>query len=252
MTKANAETERKDTVWQRDSEVERFLQGRKGLPFSSEQIDIMLRMVAASGQDVRRVLDLGCGAGAMSVGFMIRYPAATAVLVDFSEPMLAAAREALAELTSRLNFHDADLLQPAWQECLADDARFDVVVSGFAIHHLPDERKHALYAEVFERLEPGGWFFNMEHVSSPSPWLEEQFWEYLTDSIYHHHQAIGTPRPREEIHAEHAGNVDARGANILQAVDEQCRWLRDIGFVDADCYFKIFEIALFGGRKPSA
>jgi hypothetical protein len=26
--------------------------------------------------------------------------------------------------------------------------------------------------------------------------------------------------------------------------------LRDIGFVDVDCYFKVFELAVFGGRKP--
>jgi len=28
------------------------------------------------------------------------------------------------------------------------------------------------------------------------------------------------------------------------------RWLQEIGFADVDCYFKIFELALFGGRKP--
>ena len=43
-----------------------------------------------------------------------------------------------------------------------------------------------------------------------------------------------------------------KAANILAPVDDQCRWLREIGFADVDCYFKAFELALFGGRKPSA
>jgi hypothetical protein len=28
-------------------------------------------------------------------------------------------------------------------------------------------------------------------------------------------------------------------------------WLREIGYVDVDCYFKSFEFAVFGGRRPA-
>jgi hypothetical protein len=37
--------------------------------------------------------------------------------------------------------------------------------------------------------------------------------------------------------------------NIPAPVEKQCQWLRDIGFQDVDCFFKTFELALFGGRK---
>lgn len=37
--------------------------------------------------------------------------------------------------------------------------------------------------------------------------------------------------------------------NILASVDDQCHWLRQIGFGDVDCFFKVFELALFDGRK---
>ncbi|SPE57295.1 hypothetical protein SBV1_270094 [Verrucomicrobia bacterium] len=33
---------------------------------------------------------------------------------------------------------------------------------------------------------------------------------------------------------------------------EQCQWLREIGFENVDCYFKVFELALFGGTKRSS
>jgi hypothetical protein len=27
--------------------------------------------------------------------------------------------------------------------------------------------------------------------------------------------------------------------------------LREIGYTDVDCYLKVFELAVFGGRKPA-
>ncbi len=36
---------------------------------------------------------------------------------------------------------------------------------------------------------------------------------------------------------------------ILAPLDDQCQWLREIGYIDVDCFFKAFELAIFGGRK---
>ena len=36
----------------------------------------------------------------------------------------------------------------------------------------------------------------------------------------------------------------------MASVEDQCEWLREIGFADVDCFFKVFELAVFGGRKP--
>jgi 16S rRNA G1207 methylase RsmC len=38
--------------------------------------------------------------------------------------------------------------------------------------------------------------------------------------------------------------------NILAPVSAQCDWLSSIGYEDVDCFFKCFELAIFGGRKP--
>lgn len=42
-----------------------------------------------------------------------------------------------------------------------------------------------------------------------------------------------------------------KAAKILTPVELQCQWLREIGFADVDCYLKILELAVFGGRRPS-
>jgi hypothetical protein len=36
--------------------------------------------------------------------------------------------------------------------------------------------------------------------------------------------------------------------NILALAETQCQWLREIGFADVDCFFKLFQLALFGGK----
>jgi len=63
-------------------------------------------------------------------------------------------------------------------------------------------------------------------------------------------QLAGGARSRREVAAEHHARPD-EAANILASVETQCEWLRELGFEDVDCYFKYFELAVFGGRKPA-
>jgi tRNA (cmo5U34)-methyltransferase len=243
---------RTDEVWKNDWLVKRFLEGvRGGVPYAVDQIDIMLRLLAANGRPLEHFLDLGSGSGLLAISILAQYPQARAYLVDFSEPMMSAARDLLQEDISLPQFILADLADPIWVERVLPAAPYDAVVSGFAIHHLTHERKRELYCEIFELLAPGGMFINVEHVASPSPWLEAQFDSAVVDSLatYQHH--IGAGKTRDQISHEYHRRDD-KAANILAPVEEQCSWLVDSGFDDVDCYFKYFELAVFGGRKTAA
>jgi SAM-dependent methyltransferase len=236
-------------VWKSAGLVQTFLEGvRGGIPYAADQLAIMVRVLAASEGPIRRFLDLGSGAGALSTALLQQFPDAEAVLVDFSAPMLDAAREYFSEPPHRLI--QADFDDPAWVEVVEPYAPFDAVVSGYAIHHSPDDRKRDIYRHVFDLLAPGGCFVNVEHVKPASAWVGHLNDELFVDSIHAHHLRTGSGKSRRQVAEEYVYRPDKQ-ANILAPVEDQCDWLRAIGFDDVDCYFKVFELAVFGGRKPA-
>ena len=163
---------------------------------------------------------------------------------------MSAARDLLQEDVSLPQFIMADLADSAWRDTVAAAAPYDAVVSGFAIHHLIHERKRALYDEIYGLLAPGGLFINVEHVASPSQWLEARFDAAVVDSLATYQSQLGAGRSRQQIEHEYHRRED-KAANILAPADEQCQWLVEAGFEDVDIYFKFFELAVFGGRKPA-
>jgi SAM-dependent methyltransferase len=238
----------RDDVWKSAELTRTFLEGvRGGIPYAADQIEIMLRVIERAGIPISRFLDLGSGAGALATAVLSRFPEASAVLVDFSEPMLDAGRASFPEPPHHL-IHE-DFGEPGWVDAVQPLGTFDAIVSGYAIHHQPDDRKRAVYRELFGLLAPGGVFVNVEHVAPASSWIADLNNELFIDSIHAHHQRIASGKSREQIADEYVHRPD-KEANILAPVGDQCDWLRQIGFEDVDCYFKVFELAVFGGRKP--
>ncbi len=236
-------TEKKSSSWQDPVVALKFLDERRGaIPFGPEQVGVMLRLVRHFRPEPRHILDLGCGDGFLARALLAEYPQASAVLVDHSEPMLERARLAMATDADRCEIVHGDLRVPLAE--FAGRAHADLVVSGFAIHHLPHARKYSLYAEIFDLLAAGGLFINIEHVASVSSEVEA-----LYDAVYIDHISSWTGKDRALVDAEYHGRAD-KADNILEPVNVQVDWLRKIGFVHADCYFKWFELAVFGGVKP--
>ena len=188
------------------------------IPHRTEGEAVLLEVVPTT---VSRILDLGTGDGRLLALLKIDRPNASAVALDFSPLMLQAARERFRE-DPKLEVVDHDLDQP-----LPALGLFDAVVSSFAIHHCSDARKRALYAEVFDILEPGGVFCNLEHVSSPTPRLQAQF-----------RRALGR------------GTEPPDPSNKLLDVATQLRWLSEMGFQDVDCLWKWRELALLAAVRP--
>jgi tRNA (cmo5U34)-methyltransferase len=205
--------------WKSVEHALEYLSRADSIPHRTEGEAALIEQLPES---VRRVLDLGTGDGRLLGLVKLSRPEATGVALDFSPTMLDKARGRFAgDGLVRVVEHDLN-------DSLPDLGTFDAVISCFAIHHCEDGRKRELYGEVFNALEPGGVFCNLEHVSSPTQRLHERF-----------RDALGVAAPEEED-----------PSNRLLDVETQLRWLREIGFSDVDCHWKWLELALLGGVKP--
>jgi SAM-dependent methyltransferase len=152
--------------WKTPAHVDRYRRRAEEHPRRAEGESVLLEQIA---REAARILDLGTGDGRLLALLQDDRRDMRGVGVDFSELMLAAARERFAG-DERIELIRHDLTEP-----LPALGRFDAVVSSMAIHHLEHERKRSLYGEVFALLEPGGVFANFEHVASPTRRLHLAF-----------------------------------------------------------------------------
>src|SRR4029079_12130314 len=171
------------------------------LPHRAEGEGVLVRDLA--GCLPGRVLDLGCGDGRLSALVLAAYPESTALCVDMSPAMLDAVAERFAG-DARVTVATHDLEDP-----LPFDGPYDAVISSLAIHHVEDERKQTLFAEVGSLLAPGGLFANLEIVKAPT----------------------------EALHVQWRDEMGARDdpSDRLAPMEPQLSWLRDAGFHDVDC-----------------
>lgn len=239
------------TIWKDDTLADHYLSGVRGaIPLANAQIDMMLRLIDKFVPQVERFLDLGCGDGILGKQILDNDKESQGLFLDFSQAMLAAAGTQLQSYGDRVQLLPFDYGDPAWvdQPAVVMHGPYDLILSGFSIHHQPDGRKREIYQEIYDLLRPGGLFLNLEHVSSPTPEVESLFDELFVDHLADYHARIGSGKDRQQV-ADELYNRPDKAANILLDVETQCRWLREIGYLQADCYFKVFELALFGGQK---
>jgi tRNA (cmo5U34)-methyltransferase len=206
--------------WKDPGRAESWPSYREGLPQISAAEDLLFDHLIAA--PVTRVLDLGTGDGHLLAGVARVCPDAAAVGLDLSPAMVDAARQRFAG-TEGFEFEVHDLMDPL----PAGTGEFDLILSGLAIHHLPDDRKRALFAEAFGLLGAGGAFYNLDCVASPTPELSA-----ISG------RGLGLDRR------------DPDPSDQLAPLGDQLEWLREAGFIRVDCHWKWLELCLFGGICP--
>jgi SAM-dependent methyltransferase len=145
-------------------------------------------------------------------------PNVEGVGVDISPTMLKAARENFSGDKS-IKVVEHNLNNPLLKSKLGT---FDIIVTSLAIHHLTHKRKHSIYEEIYSLLNQGGILTHL-HIGF-----------------------MNTSYIQLEIQLP-----DLPGMNILTGYCQWVLyWLKQIAFVDVDCYWKWLELALLIGMKP--
>ncbi len=223
----NPAADRSETnVWRSPELARNYLAMADSVAHRTEGEAALLEVLPAR---VERVLDLGCGDGRLGAIVLAAHPAAGGLAVDFSEVMLGLANERFAGSAMAVAEHDLaePLVDGPVGASVDAHGPFDTVVSSFAIHHLTNTRKRALYGEILAVLRPGGVFANLEHVAS------------------------ATARRHDEFMAIIGESEDEDPSNILAPVEAQLEWLRDLGYVEVDNIWRWRELALLVGEAPA-
>lgn len=235
--------------WKTKHLADTYLEGvRKAIPFANEEIEILLRVIKFFKPDFNSFLDLGCGDGVLGKTLLVNRPQSKGLFIDVSELMIKAAKENCQEYKNQTTYVVQDIGDINWLEKISKKLPIDVVVSGFAIHHQDDDNKKRIYRDIFNRvLKPGGIFLNLEQVKSMTPQIETIFNKFFMDKMRNSKKENITNVSIETIEKEFYKD---KKVNILAPVEKQCDWLREIGFLQVDCFLKVFELSIFGEIKP--
>ena len=151
------------------AQVEEWLGKRSGEPYS--------------------ILDLGCGNARFLAPCLQKHQPSMYLGVDLSPAALEEAKEHLKGL-----LHVA-LRQEEMVEALErSKSRFEVIFSGYAMHHLDSVTKEKFLSHCFQRLVPGGGMLLVDIVRQEGQTREEYIRKYLEFM-----RQDWTEVPREEL-----------------------------------------------------
>lgn len=201
---------------------------------------LLAELLPFDEQDAFTFLDLGAGTGSAARKILDQYPRSTAILTDFSPQMIAVGENEMSPYVGRYHYVEFDMSTSSWPAAVPSD--LDAVVSSMCIHHMPDHRKEGLFAEVFARLTPGGWYLNYDAVSSADP-VVAATWQRTNDRHDPEAAYKREHRTPQEL-ARHENHV-----RYLIPLPQQLEYLASAGFTGIDVYWKQLDDVIYGGQR---
>ena len=205
---------------------------RRTVPF----YDTLTDRLIASLPGARRVLELGCGTGNVSIRLASALPAATFTFVDASPEMTAVTRarlEAVAPATR------ADFVEARFEELPARPDGWDLVVASLSLHHLSDPAP--FYALLADSMAPGAALRMADAIRAADPAHHTQdmtgfraFWDQP-----------GHLDPEERVAVDdHVSRHDH-----YYTLEQHFDWLRAAGFTRCDCLWREGLFAVLSAER---
>jgi len=180
-----------------------------------------------------RIADIGCGNGVLACEAAML--GAEVDAIDISPAMLALAEIQAGDRKVAIQTQSAGLLSFAYQP-----NSYDLVVSEFTLHHLPDFWKAVAMSRIYNALKPGGRFFLRDIVFVSTPDGSERDVEAWADFNIKNHGFA-----RDSV-VTHMRDEHSTFGWVME------RMLTDVGFamVSADYHAPLHGVYLLRKPKP--
>ncbi len=110
----------------------------------------------ADGQ-VKRILDLGCGIGRLTVALKERFPDAEVWGIDVAGPLVRYAHMRARDIGVDVNFAQRNA-----EDTQFPDGHFDIVTSLIINHEMTDEANKRVVREAYRLVRPNGYYYPID------------------------------------------------------------------------------------------
>ncbi len=168
------------------------------------------------GHPLRRILDVGCGTGDLTVLAARRFPRAEVFGADFTGAMVARAeaRTVRDGVRPRVRYGRASALHLPFRS-----GTFDVAMSAFVARNLPNLR--TAFGELRRVLAPTGTLLTLEITEPPSP---------VINRLFHAHFDRVVPWLGAAVHSAGPYRYLPESLKFLPDHDAMLALLHDVGF----------------------
>jgi len=222
-----------------DNDVERFSNLETGQTATIDAplvMELIAQAAFNSTRSIKRVLDIGCGAGNNTIKLSQYVTHFDCDLVDLSLPMLEKARERISEVnTGKIRQFKGD-----FREIDLPEQGYDVILAAAVLHHLRDDQDwETTFYKIYRLISPGGSVWITDLVSHETESVQSLMWKRYGEYLY----SVGGDDYRRKV-LEYIDKEDSP-----RPLTYQLDLLRKVGFDHIELLHKNSCFAAFGAIK---
>lgn len=222
-----------------DNDVDRFSSLETGQAATIDAplaLELITQAAISCTANIRRVLDIGCGAGNNTLKLLQSVSPFDCDLIDLSQPMLERAHARIAAV----NTGAIRIFQGDFRTINLPNQRYDVILAAAVLHHLRDDQDWEIaFRKIYRLTAPGGSVWITDLVSHETVPVHSMMWERYGEYL----RSLGGEEYKNKVFAY----IDKEDSP--RPITYQLDLLRHVGFERVELLHKNLCFAAFGAIK---